>query len=133
MRKKTLYITLALLIFSLTIGLGWARLNDHWQTQKREQLSLKQRIDLSWEIADYKLTKTIDYLRQDSLAGRNYPEYTEKGKWKKTRAKFWAAGYFPGLLWKMSLHTKKDYWRENARKWSQPLRDFIEKATDVTT
>ena len=133
MRKKTLYITLALLIFSLTIGLGWARLNDHWQTQKREQLSLKQRIDLSWEIADYKLTKTIDYLRQNSLAGRNYPEYTEKGKWTKARAKSWAAGYFPGLLWKMSLHTKKDYWRENARKWGQPLRDFMEKATDVTT
>ncbi len=98
-----------------------------------ENSTINKRIDFSLDLARYKLSKTIKYLPKNNL----YPNYTENeslddkpkisnGAFIKTKSKFWAAGAFPGLLWKMyDIETNprlKKFWKKNAIAWSKPLR-----------
>lgn len=121
----------------------------------RSALNLEQRIEITWKIARYKLTNTIDYLSHRVQPGVRYPYLTynrrfndfwhdvfhkhnglPQGAWKYDKAKFWAAGAFPALLWKMSGHESdpvmKKYWANEAKNWSEPLRKLVSKKQDIT-
>jgi hypothetical protein len=135
-RRQFLYLLLALSLFVLTTYLGHGTIPAHLQIQEREKLSLEQRVDLSWQIAAKRLRKTIVYLEEGSFSHSTYPEYTEKGQWNKARVNSWAAGFFPGLLWKMSRYSgereSKAYWVEKAQQWGEATRERIGITKDVT-
>ncbi len=47
----------------------------------------------------------------------------ENGKWKTTDSKAWTSGFFPGCLWYLYELTGDDLWKENAKKWTEPLEE----------
>jgi unsaturated chondroitin disaccharide hydrolase len=112
-------------------------------------VALDDRLKFSLEIADIKLRRTIDYLEAKGKIGQYYPSFTHNsrlkardrvpdGAWVTAKPKSWTAGMFPAILWQMqSLAQKpqeKAFWREEAEKWSEPLRKIGEsgKYEDVT-
>jgi hypothetical protein len=126
----------------------------------RLALSLEQRLEIAFDLARYKLKNTIYYLNQFSQPTTRYPSLTrneslnsnfrsffrnpfqrrrksKNGLWVTTKAKFWSAGAFPGLLWKMYANETdpafKKFWSNNAKAWGEPLRNQIDKKpTDLT-
>jgi unsaturated chondroitin disaccharide hydrolase len=60
-----------------------------------------------------------------------YPEFTTGGRWQCTDGSAWTAGYFAGMLWFMYGHTKDPVWRERARRWTEPIGAFREKAENL--
>lgn len=100
------------------------------------QKSLDERIEISLTLAREKLTETLEYLQKRAPAGNLYPVHTENeaidnrkgipdGAWITGRSRFWSAGAFPGLLWKMSEiesdPRQKVFWQNNAKLWSKSL------------
>lgn len=107
------------------------------------QLNFEQKIDYTFQLAKYKLFQTVNYLEKDKKNKYSYPSFTQNnalnnnqkspildGFYHRDSSKFWAAGYFPALLWKMSeLESDlklKNFWHQKAIYWSQPLRKQAE-------
>jgi unsaturated chondroitin disaccharide hydrolase len=150
--KKKWFWRLAIL--SIAIALILAKNYSAPSIDKRSGLSLEQRIEISFELAQDKLVKTIYYLQQNSGDRKRYPTYTQNQPWQNSIAnslrkrrklpngvwglgkeKFWAAGAFPGLLWKMqAIETDpamKKFWVNHAKLWGEPLRQ-IQNPEDMT-
>lgn len=51
-----------------------------------------------------------------------FPRTIDKeGKLVTTPMNDWTEGFFPGSLWYLYEHTKSDYWKTNAVKWTEAL------------
>src|SRR5437764_11520158 len=63
------------------------------------------------------------------------PMYTVGGKWNREGERWthWCEGFFPGILWLLSRHTKDDKWATAARKLSRALeqRQFDRNVHDL--
>jgi hypothetical protein len=126
---------------------------------RRSHLSLEQRIEISLDLARYKLTNTIYYLKQSFGDNWYYPIYTQAepfqdkfrnllrnpfkkrqelpdGIWLTEKVSSWAAGAFPGLLWKMSVYETdpalKKFWINEAKTWGEPLRKLADTKKDIS-
>lgn len=128
-----------------------------FKDDKRADLTLAQRIQLSLKIAQYRSIETIKYLKERSgTAGSRFPQRTRQppfrnpiyhyfpslyrvpqSMWVYGKVHNWSAGAFPGLLWKMYQDeadpAMRQYWETYAKAWSEPFRQLNhENPADVT-
>jgi len=100
--------------------------------------SLSEQVNYTLDLAKYKIVRIIDHLENNNQQQYPYPTVTENsllrdsnkdhskdGVYNTGGARFWAAGNFTGLLWKMyeleSDEKPKKFWRRKAILWSRPL------------
>lgn len=160
MKNRTKRLFLGIGLFFLAIALLTC-LSPRFASKidPRDKLTLEQRIELATEIARDKVAHTLETLTQSHpLTATNYfpyitqqePTWSEKvwkkffkrqtippkGAWIYNRAKAWASGAFPGILWKLGVlesdPAKQAFWIEQAKAWSEPMRSQIPTKKDMT-
>ena len=60
-----------------------------------------------------KIERKID--RTSRELGASFPDYTVGEKYRDSGPAGWTSGFWPGILWKMYLHTREERYRELAR------------------
>ncbi len=65
----------------------------------------------------------VNYLTQLPVDSTLIPRTVEDGQLKGTPSKSWTSGFFPGLLWQLYDHSKKEEIRTAAETW----QSFVEK------
>ena len=135
-KKKQSLISIFLIIFTLFILVKNLQFYPHIPKPYLElnnNTNLTNKINYTFDLAAYKLEKTIKYLKKNEF----YPTFTANkllnnksklfhGNYLKRKSNSWEAGAFPGLLWKMyAIETNpkyKKFWYKKAIAWSEPLR-----------
>jgi unsaturated chondroitin disaccharide hydrolase len=87
----------------------------------KEKILLTFDIDQIMTLAEEKYTGAINSL---PLNGRMPRNANADGTWKTVPLKDWTSGFFPGVLWQLYNYTEKDYWKDEAFKWTWPLADL---------
>lgn len=67
--------------------------------------------------------KMLVYLPQIALDSTQIPRSFDNEALVGTKSKSWTAGFFPGLLWQLYAHSKKDALKKAAEEWQA----FVEK------
>ncbi len=72
----------------------------------------------------YAATQTQNMLHAvGDPTGKNYPRTTNsKGQLATTSIYDWTPGFFPGVLWYLYELTNEESWKEQAEKWTYPLK-----------
>ncbi len=149
-RRQRIYFVLLLLTIVLLIFWQGKPSPSVLKPNLKEKADFTEKVNYSFDLARYKYSKIITYLKQNSRSNILYPSYTEnrdlksKKKQRKTDGtyywadiNFWSAGAFPGIIWQLYARESnpqlKTYWREQAIFWSNPLSRKIKKSVqDIT-
>jgi hypothetical protein len=141
--KTWLFLSLIILLFFLTSCWQKSKIILLEPSKLEIRPSFEEKIDYTFNLAKYKLYKTIVYLENNSKKDIRYPTYTENrflnnnkktiitdGFYHQSSYQFWAAGSFPGLIWhiyEQETEPKlKKYWLKKAILWSKPLQKQTE-------
>jgi unsaturated chondroitin disaccharide hydrolase len=46
------------------------------------------------------------------------------GTWRTVPLEDWTSGFFPGILWQLYEYSERDYWKDQALKWTWPLAEL---------
>ena len=85
--------------------------------------ALRDRVDLAYSVADQATREVLPLCVQPITSSTaSYPSTTRlDGTWGIGTAGNWAAGLFPGVMWKLYGRGGETFWRDHATTWTLPL------------
>lgn len=125
--KKTLIVSIILLVSFLMVNCTWKSLNSTSKSKKEEVLS-ERVIDFSAKQTDYRLTETQ---KTDQLL--NPKTILPTGKTQYVNPTEWTSGFFPGQLWYLYELTNDAKWKEWAKRYTESIESakFCTRHHDV--
>lgn len=110
MKQRSLYVLLILFFWGINENIAAPK-------NKAKDAFLKDNIV-------YAAQQTQNMLQSvGEPTGKNYPRTTNsKGRLATTSIYDWTPGFFPGVLWYLYELTGENNWKEQAEKWTYPLK-----------
>lgn len=78
----------------------------------------------NWEKEALSFIKNKTLINNDKI-GVNFPHASHNGKYKLENEQWWTAGFWPGLLWRVYLHTKDEGLRVTAEKCEEKMEHLL--------
>lgn len=91
------------------------------QDLDKKKIPLAFNTDNIIAIAEENYTEAVMSLSVNNRMPRNA---NADGTWRTVPLRDWTSGFFPGVLWQLYDYTEKDYWKDEALKWTWPLAEL---------